>query len=83
MNSWFSDAPDAYVCRTCGHVAMQVIPERCPDCGSWAGRFRTFTATFNMDNMEPINPVEVISLFAHNAIDLVGLVEGSSEEQPV
>jgi rubrerythrin len=77
----FSDAPDAYVCRTCGHVAMQVIPERCPDCGSWAGRFRTFTATFNMDNMEPINPVEVISLFAHNAIDLVGLVEGLSEEQ--
>jgi rubrerythrin len=75
------DAPDAYVCRNCGHVAMQAAPDRCPDCGSWPGRFRRFTATFNMDNMEPINPVDVISLFAHNAIDLVGLVEGLSEEQ--
>jgi rubrerythrin len=77
----FADAPDVYVCRTCGHVAMRAIPERCPDCGSWPGRFRKFTATFNMDNMEPLNPVEVISLFAQNAVDLVGLVEGLSEDQ--
>ena len=31
--------------------------------------------------MEPLNPVEVIQLFASNAIDLVGLVEGLSDEQ--
>ena len=77
----FAEAPDVFVCRTCGHVAMQEVPERCPDCGSWPGRFRKFAAVFNMDNMEPINPVEVISLFASNAIDLVGLVEGLSEDQ--
>jgi rubrerythrin len=77
----YSDAPDAYVCRTCGHIAMQAIPDRCPDCGSWPGRTRKFTATFNMDNREPINPVEVISLFARNAEDLEGLVAGLSESQ--
>jgi rubrerythrin len=77
----FSDAPDAYVCRNCGHLAMGAAPERCPDCGFWPGRTRKFTAVFNMDNMEPLNPVEVIQLFASNAIDLVGLVEGLSDEQ--
>ena len=79
--SMFREAPDAYVCRTCGHIAMQVIPDRCPDCGSWPGRFRKFMATFNMDNMDVINPVEVIRLFAQNARDLADLVNGLSEEQ--
>jgi rubrerythrin len=79
--SLFNEAPDTYVCRTCGHIAMQAVPDRCPDCGSWPGRFRKFTATFNMDNMEPINPVEVIRLFAHNAEELDGMVAGLSEEQ--
>jgi rubrerythrin len=77
----FTDAPDAYVCRVCGHLALGSPPERCPECGSWPGRTRRFTAVFNMDNREPLNPVEVINLFAHNAIDLVGLVEGLNEEQ--
>jgi rubrerythrin len=77
----FADAADVFVCRTCGHIAVGSPPDRCPDCGSWQGRFRKFTATFNMDNMEPLNPIEVINLFAHNAIDLVGLVEGLKEDQ--
>jgi hypothetical protein len=76
-----NDAPDAFVCRTCGHVAMNAAPDRCPDCGSWTGRFRKFVAFFNGDNIEPINPVEVIRLFARNAEDLERLVEGLSEEQ--
>ncbi len=75
------DAPDAFVCRTCGYIVMKTVPERCPVCGSWAGRFRKFTATFNMDNMEPINPVAVISLFARNAEDLEEQVAGLSESQ--
>lgn len=75
------DAPDAFVCRTCGHIAMKAAPDRCPDCGSWPGRFRKFVAFFNGDNIEPINPVEVIRLFARNAEDLERLVDGLSEEQ--
>jgi rubrerythrin len=76
-----NDAPDAFVCRTCGHLAINAAPDRCPDCGSWLGRFRKFVAFFNGDNIEPINPVEVIRLFARNAEDLERLVEGLSEEQ--
>lgn len=74
------DAPDCFVCRTCGHLSFAQPPDRCPDCGAWPGRFRKFVAVFNMDNYEPVNPVEVIQLFARNAEDLAGLVAGLSEE---
>jgi hypothetical protein len=76
-----SDAPDTFVCRTCGHLVMNAALDRCPDCGSWPGRFRKFVAVFNGDNVEPINPLEVIRLFARNAEELERLVIGLSEEQ--
>jgi rubrerythrin len=77
----FSEAPDVFVCRTCGNLSMNNPPDRCPDCESWPGRFRKFVAFFNGDNAEPINPIEVIRLLGNNATDLELLVEGLSEEQ--
>ena len=77
----YSEAPDVFVCRTCGYLAMKVPPSHCPDCGSWPGRFRKFVAFFNGDNTEPINPIEVIKLLGRNAKDLERLVNGLSEEQ--
>ena len=77
----FSEAPDVFVCRTCGHLSMSNPPDRCPDCGAWPGRFRKFVGFFNGDNAEPINPIEVIRLLGSNAKDLELLVNGLSEEQ--
>jgi rubrerythrin len=76
----FTDAPNVFVCRTCGHVALGSPPDHCPDCGAWPGRFRKFVAFFNQDNIEPINPVDVLAMLARNAEDLSRLVEGLSEE---
>jgi rubrerythrin/uncharacterized damage-inducible protein DinB len=75
------EAPEAFVCRTCGHVALGSAPDHCPDCGSWPGRFRKFVAIFNGDNVEPINPAQVLALLGQNAEDLERLVEGLSEEE--
>ncbi len=75
------EAPDVFVCRTCGHTALGSPPKACPDCGSWAGRFRKFVAMFNGDNFEPTNPVEVLALLARNAASLQNLVERLSEEE--
>ncbi len=75
------EAPDAFVCRTCGHVALGSPPGHCPDCGSWPGRFRKFVALFNGDNQEPINPVETLALLSQNAQDLEWLVKDLSEEE--
>lgn len=76
-----SEAPDVFVCRVCGFIAMPEPPHHCPDCGSWPGTFRKFIATFNGDNMEPIDPVAVIRLLGRNAVDLARLVRGLTEEQ--
>lgn len=75
------EAPDAFVCRTCGHVALGSPPDHCPDCGAWPGRFRKFVAMFNGDNSEPTNPMEVLALLAHTAEALARLVDGLSEEE--
>jgi len=77
----FAEAPDVFVCRTCGHLAFVLPPDHCPDCGSWPGRFRKFVAFFNGDNTEPINPIAVLNLFAQNGEDLKMLVDGLSETQ--
>jgi len=77
----FEDAPDVFVCRSCGHVALGSPPDHCPECGTWPGRFRKFVAFFNGDNQEPINPVETLALLSQNAQDLERLVKDLSEEQ--
>lgn len=73
-------APDVFVCRPCGHVALGQAPDRCPDCGAWPGSFREFVAFFKRDNMQPVIPNDVLDLLESNAANLAMLVEGLSEE---
>jgi len=75
----FEQAPDAFVCRSCGHVALGQAPDWCPGCGAWPGRRRKFVAIFNGDNTEPMNPAEVLALLARNADELRRLLEGLPE----
>jgi len=75
------EAPDVFVCRSCGHAALGSPPDRCPGCRSRSGRFRKFVAFFNGDNSEPIDPMKVLLLLAHNTDELERLVHGLSEEQ--
>jgi hypothetical protein len=77
----FQDGPDVFVCRVCGHAALGAVPERCPDCGAWRGGFRKFVGTFNGDNAEPINPLDVLALLETNAAALKSLVDGLSQEE--
>lgn len=74
------EAPDAFVCRICGYVAMSKAPDHCPNCGAWSGRFRKFVAFFNRDNIEPLNPTTVLDLLAENGNSLAKLADGLSED---
>jgi rubrerythrin len=74
------EAPDVFVCRTCGYAALGSPPDHCPDCGAWPGRFRKFVAFFNGDNFEPTDPTEVLALLARNADTLLALVGDLSED---
>ena len=85
-NIQLKNAPDVFVCRTCGHAALGQAPQHCPDCRAWPGRFRKFVAFFNGDNQEPINPVHVIDLL-EDSVDVVkeltaNLSEESMNEKP-
>jgi len=75
------EAPDVLVCRNCGHVALEVAPLNCPDCGAWPDNFRKFVAFFNRDNAEPDDPRAILALLQKNADDTKRLVEPLSEEQ--
>jgi len=74
------EAPDVFVCRTCGHVALGGPPAHCPDCGAWPGRSRRFVPVFNADNAEPTDPRAVIALLAANAADLERITGDLTEE---
>ncbi len=75
------EAPDVFVCRTCGYAALESAPEHCPDCGGWSANFRKFVAFFNKENTEPDNPLDILSILQKNADDLKRLIESLSEEQ--
>lgn len=79
-NILLEQAPDVFVCRTCGHAALGQPPDRCPDCGSWPGRYRKFVAFFNGDNQEPINPIHVLDMLEESATAIRQLTRGLSEE---
>ena len=71
------EAPDVYVCRTCGHIALRQPPERCPDCGAWPRRFRRFFSTFNLEAPDPLETLDMLAE-APNVVE--ALVAGLSEE---
>jgi len=52
----YVEAPDVFVCRSCGHVAVAAAPDACPVCGGATGVFRRFRGMFNGDNAEPQDP---------------------------
>jgi hypothetical protein len=74
------EAPDAFVCRVCGHTALRVAPQRCPDCGAWPPMFRRFVAISGWDNTDPVNPASILGLLAESADILGGMLNGLDEE---
>lgn len=71
-------APDVYVCRVCGQVALGAPPDRCGTCGAWPGTFRPFRGIFNVDNPDPVASLDL--LIGGPAI-LGDLLAGLDEDQ--
>lgn len=71
-------APDAFVCRVCGHATLSAPPERCPTCGAWPATFRHFRGIFNVDNPDPLASLDLLA----SGPDVVEeLLAGLTEEQ--
>ena len=77
----YKEAPDTFVCRHCGYLALAKAPDHCPQCGAWPGNFRSFVAIFNSDNQAPSDPSAVLTCLANNADELVNMVGSLDETQ--
>jgi hypothetical protein len=66
----FDETPNAYVCRTCGHLALGEPDQKCPTCGAWPGTYKKFLPIYWLDALEPFTaldrlrrtPIEVAEL---------------------
>jgi len=75
----YNEAPDVFVCRSCGHVSISEAPAECPVCGSSFGVFRRFQGMFNGDNCVPENPLALLNLLDQNAVQIESLVSDLRE----
>ena len=75
----YGEAPDVFVCRSCGHAAVSAAPQACPVCDVVSGVFRRFQGMFNGDNAEPEDPIALIDLLDENARQLETIMSGLEE----
>lgn len=72
------EIPHPYVCRTCGHLTLGGVPEKCPNCGAWGGTFQWFPPVYWL---EALDPPEALERLRQTPLDVAALLEGLSEEE--
>jgi predicted Zn-ribbon and HTH transcriptional regulator len=77
------DTPHPSVCRTCGHVALGEVAEKCPRCGAWPGTYQRFMPNYWFDALEPLGVVQTLRQTpAEVAALLAGLPEAALARPP-
>jgi hypothetical protein len=71
------EIPHPYVCRTCGHLTLGSVPEKCPDCGAWGGTFQWFPPVYWL---EALDPTEALERLRKTPLEVAVLLEGLTEE---
>ena len=71
------EIPHPYVCRTCGHLTLGGVPEKCPACGAWGGTFQWFPPVYWLEALEP---TEALEQLRKTPLEAAALIEGLTEE---
>ena len=71
------ETPDAYVCRTCGHLVLDEPSGKCPTCGAWPTTFKHFLPIYWLDALDPLAAVERLR---QTPLEVTALLEGLPEE---
>lgn len=71
------ETPHPYVCRTCGHLTLGGVPDRCTVCGAWGRTFQWFPPIYWLEAFEPAEAVEQLR---KTPLEVAALLEGLSEE---
>jgi hypothetical protein len=71
------DTPHPYVCRTCGHIVMGEVTEKCPTCGAWPDTFQWFAPIYWL---EALDPPAALAKLRQTPFDVAALLEGLPEQ---
>lgn len=71
------EIPHPYVCRTCGHLNLGGVPEKCPDCGAWGDTFQWFPPVYWL---EALDPAEALERLRQTPLEVAALLDSLSEE---
>jgi hypothetical protein len=71
------ETPHPYVCRTCGHLVLGAVTEKCPTCGAWPETFQWFAPIYWL---EALDPPAALKKMRQTPLDVAALLEGLSEQ---
>jgi hypothetical protein len=71
------DTPHPYVCRTCGHLELGAVAEKCPTCGAWPDTFQWFPPIYWLEALDPPAALEKLR---QTPLDVAALLDGLSEQ---
>lgn len=54
----FTETPDPFVCRTCGHLTLGEAALACPACGAQPDTFRRFRPVYWLEALDPFAALE-------------------------
>ena len=70
------DAPDAFVCRTCGSIRMVEPASACPNCGASSTTYQRFPPVYWL---EALDPFQALQHLRQTPQDLAALLDGLPE----
>lgn len=74
----FTDTPDIFVCRSCGHLAMNSAPDRCPTCAAHSTVFQWFPPVHWLAGLDP---AAALQRLRQTPQELAAMLEGLTEAQ--
>jgi hypothetical protein len=71
-----TETPHPYVCRTCGHLVIGAVTEKCPTCGAWPDTFQWFAPIYWL---EALDPLAAMVKLCQTPLEVAALLEGLSD----
>jgi predicted Zn-ribbon and HTH transcriptional regulator len=71
------DTPHPFVCRTCGHVELDMPSSNCPRCNAWPRTFQRYLPVYWLDEMDPF---EATNYLSQTPDDVMRLINGTRED---